>query len=220
MKKLICTLLTAGLLLTLAACAEESGKPTNPVTPNGGSQSEQQSPVQTQKQTETEPKAAPAVNNPQLENVYEFTFRNIAINVPNWKKIEQGYTDVFIINGKKYVALTCDDDSEGVAFADAHETAFAVFKQSIQASSYVNSLNVEKEETETINGIQVYRYEGTMNCGHDTIYDAYAVGYSFVMDGVACNVTGSVIDKDQPQEEIDAMRELVDAMIQTLRPQE
>lgn len=217
MKKLICTLLSAILLLTLAACAEESGKPTNLAAPNGG-QSEQQTPVQTQKQTE--PKDTPAVNNPQLENVHKVAGREIVINVPNWQKIDQGYTKVFILKGKKYVAVTCDDDSDGVAFEDAHETAFAVFKQSIQASSYVNSLNVEKEETETINGIQVYRYEGTMNCGHDTIYDAYAVGYSFVMDGVACNVTGSVIDKDQPQEEIDAMRELVDAMIQTLRPQE
>ena len=202
MKKLICTLLTAGLLLTLAACSEESGKPTNPVTPNGGSQSEQQSPVQTQKQTETELKE-PITENQLIPNVYEVALKNIAINVPNWQMIEQGYTDVFIIKGKKYVAVTCSRDSEGIA-----------------ASSYVNSLNVEKEKTETINGIQVYRYEGTMNCGHDTIYDAYAVGYSFVMDGVACNVTGSVIDYDQPQEEIDAMRELVDAMIQTLRPQE
>lgn len=211
MKKLICVLLSFILVLSLTACAE---KTDTPAAANVGA-SEQQNPVQTEMQPQET-----AVVNPQLPNVYEIPLKNIAINVPNWQEIEQGYTQIFIINGQKYVAVTCVYDSEGIAFDDAHETAFAKFKHNIQSSSYVNSLNVDKEETKTVNGIQVYRYEGTMNCGHDTIYNAYTVGYSFVMDNVACNVTGSVIDHEQPQEEIDAMRELVDAMIQTLRNQE
>lgn len=214
MKKLICALLSFILMLSLTACVEKTDTPSTPAAANVGA-SEQQNPVQTEMQPQET-----AVVNPQLPNVYEVPMKNIAINVPNWQKIELGYTVAFIINGKKYVAVTCEYDSEGIAFDDAHETAFAEFKHSIQDSSFVNSLQVEKEEVETVNGIQVYRYEGTMNCGHEYIYDAYAVGYSFVMDNVACNVTGSVIDYEQPQEEIDAMRELVDAMIQTLRNRE
>ena len=214
MKRIICLLLTVLMTLLLAACGE-SGDPTqaHPDATQSG-----QKPVSTERTTE-EAIGRPS-GNAELVNVYEVAGKEIYINVPNWQKIDQGYTKIFIINGQKYVAVTCEMDSEGTAFEDAHDVAFAEFKHCIQNYSYVNSLTAEKEEDLTVNGIKVRRFEGKLNCGHDTVYDAYAVGYSFIMDGVACNVTGSVIDQDQPQAEIDAMRELVDAMIQTLRSQE
>ncbi len=217
MKKTICLLLSIVLALLLAACGGESGNPTGAAP--SASLPEGQTQAQTEPRIETIPKGD-SNGNVDLENVHRVAGKDIYINVPNWQRIDQGYTKVFIINGQKYVAVTCEKHSDGAAFEEAHEIAFAKFKANIQNYSYVNSLNVEKESVETVNGIKVYRFEGKLNCGHDTVYDAYAVGYSFIMDNVACNVTGSVIDQEQPQAEIDAMRDLVDAMIQTLRSQE
>lgn len=158
--------------------------------------------------------------NSQLINTFKIVSKDIYMNVPNWQKIEEGYTDVFILHGKKYIAVTGILKSNNPTLSEAHEQGFKEFQMSIQNYSYVNKLIAEKEETKTINGIKVYRYEGKLNCGHDTIYDAYAVGYSFVMDGIACNIIGSVIDKSQPQDEINSMRELVDTMMMTVRSKE
>ena len=90
-------------------------------------------------------------------------------------------------------------------------------KKNIQNYSYVNSLTVKNDSTETVNGVEVYKYEGTVNCGKDTIYDAYVIGYSFIMDGVPCTITGSVIDQAQSQDMIDEIKATVEAMIKTLR---
>lgn len=143
--------------------------------------------------------------------------KNIYIDVPNYQEIERGYTRLFIVHDQKYVAVTANKKGDASSLTAAHASAFDKFKQSIQDDSYVNSLNITKESTETINGIEFYKYEGTLNCGHDTIYDAYTAGFSFVLDGVACNVTGSVVDQEQPEEMIEEIRSVVEAMIPTVR---
>lgn len=213
MKRLICFLISAVLLLALVACAKDP-QPTNPANPG----SEITEPSKPEKQ-ETDAPSKP-VENTELAQVYKIVSHEIYMDAPNWQKIEEGYSDVFIIHGQKYVTVTGVLDSNNPSLEEAHDLAIKEFKVGIQNYSYVNELVVEKEEKTTINGIEAYRYEGKLNCGHDTVYDAYAVGYTFVMDGIACNIIGSVIDTEQPQQEIDAMRQLIDDMMKTVRGNE
>ena len=85
----------------------------------------------------------------------------------------------------------------------------------------INSISITSEKTEKINGLEVYRFEGTMNCRKpdDTSsnYDAYVVGYSFVINGVPCSIIGSVQDVKQEQSMIKEMKATVEAMIKTVR---
>lgn len=161
---------------------------------------------------------------------YKVPGKNIYVDVPNWQKMEKGYTELFILHGIKYIAFTANRDGTTENIAAAHDSAFKYFKQSIQNYSYVNSLTVKKDSTQKINGIDVYKYEGTLNCGHDTIYDAYVIGFSFILDGVPCNITGSVIAEDGKtytmngkqltvdyDKEVTEMASIVEAMIQTVR---
>lgn len=163
-------------------------------------------------------------NNTLLGGTYRIA-NGVYLDVPDYEKKELGYTGLFVVfkdyyETQRYIAITKDDDTKVEALEEAHNVVFEVFKNNIQKYSYVNSLNIESESKENINGIDVYRYEGTLNRGHDTVYDAYVVGYSFIYNGIPCNITGSVDDEAQDQADIDEIREIVDAMIQTVRSEE
>ena len=79
---------------------------------------------------------------------------------------------------------------------------------------------ITKDEETTINGIDMYLFEGTINYGTDTKFDGYAKGCAFVLDGIPCEIVGSVIDKSQSQELIAEISEIVDEMTQTVRSEE
>lgn len=215
MKKIVTILLISMLALSTTACG----------TTNDGKNSEtsNNSSVAASSTTEkaTDNKDTNTDKDDVLSNIkfitYEVPDKNIVIDVPNYQKMDKGYTKIYILHGQRYVAFTAERDSTASNLAEAHEIAFEGFKECIQNYSYVNSLNVENEQTETINGIEVYKYEGTVNCGRDTIYDAYVIGYSFIMDGVPCTITGSIIDQDQDPQMIKEMKATVEYMIQTLR---
>lgn len=156
-------------------------------------------------------------NNVDLSYTYKVSGKNIYVDAPNWQEINKGFTQLYILHGQKYVAVTAEKNNSTTDLNEAHQFAFEKFKQNIQNYSYVNSLNVTKNSKETVNGVEVYKYEGTLNCGKDTVYDAYVIGYSFIMDGVPCNITGSVIDQEQPDEMIKEVKLIVESMIKTLR---
>ena len=85
-----------------------------------------------------------------------------------------------------------------------------------------NSLSVLDSSEVTINDISTYRFKGLLNCAldisnRDNSYDAYAFGYSFIMDGIPCSIIGSIINQEQAQTDIDEITAIVDAMIKTLR---
>lgn len=152
-----------------------------------------------------------------LSDSYKVPGKNIVIDVPDYQPMEKGFTKLYILHGVKYVAVTANKNETETKLMKAHEVAFEKFKENIQNYSYVNSISIKNEKKENVNGVEVYRYEGTLNCGRDTVYDAYVVGYSFIMDGVPCTITGSVIEQSQSEEMISEIRDTVDAMIKTLR---
>lgn len=217
MKKIVTILLISMLALSTTACGTNTDSKNSENSSNGNSSAV----VSSTTEKATDNKDANSDNDDVLSNIKFITYKvpgkNIVIDVPNYQKLEKGYTDVFILHGQRYVAVTAERFSTATELAQAHEDAFEKFKSCIQNYSYVNSLNVENEKTETINGIEVYKYEGTVNCGRDTIYDAYVIGYSFIMDDVPCTITGSIIDQEQDPQMIKEMKATVEYMIQTLR---
>lgn len=210
MKKILCVIAALLFLLTMTACGNETQDENN----NSSTDSNQP-------QTSQMDPSGNAESNDDSEVVLSYSYKvpgkNIVIDVPNWQEIEKGYTQLYILHGVKYVAFTADDSVSISSLNEAHDIAFSKFKENIQNYSYVNDLTVISDSVETISGIEMYKYEGTLNCGRDTIYDAYVIGYSFIMDGVPCTVTGSVIDQEQPEDMIAEMKATVEAMIQTLR---
>ena len=153
---------------------------------------------------------------------YKVAGESIYIDVPNYQKINKGFTEIFILHGYKYVAVTAHVNERTSNIKEAHEIAFEKFKSNIQSNSRVNSINITKDSIEKINGIEVYKYEGTLNCelGFTKNYDVYCIGYSFIMDDIPCTLIGSIIDEEQKQEDIDEMRKMVEASIKTLRSEE
>ncbi len=171
-----------------------------------------------QKNTETEQSIDQNTN--RLTGIYRVPMKNIYISTPAYQEIEEAYTELFIVQNSRYIAITAARKDTASSVQDAHTKAFEEFKQNIQSYSYVNSLSITKDSTKTINGIDIYRFEGTMNCGHDTVYDAYAVGYSFIMDGIPCEIIGSVIDKNQSESLINEISAVVNEMIKSVRTEE
>lgn len=204
MKKILLSLLCGTMILSMTTgCGSEPTNTGNQETNNNNKVEEN-----------TKPEENAKVDLPLTHKV---SGKNIYVDAPNWQEIDKGFTKLYILHGEKYVAITAEKNNTTTDLDKAHEYAFAKFKQNIQNYSYVNSLNVTKNSKETVNGVEVYKYEGTLNCGKDTVYDAYVIGYSFIMDGVPCTITGSVVDKTQPDEMIKEVKSTVEAMIKTLR---
>lgn len=226
---MVCLVVLA-LVITIVVLVLKQGNTTTttPEAPTTGTENKVEEKKEENKNTTTN-------NAVDLSNSYKVPGKKIVINVPNWQEMEKGFTELYILHGLKYVAVTAETTSVVTTVEEAHTKAFEKFKQNIQNYSYVNSLTVKTSSKETINGIEVYKYEGTLNCAldysnRDNSYDAYVIGYSFIMDGVPCNITGSVIAEDGKiyqkngeqvtvnyEEEVSEMKSTVEAMIKTLR---
>lgn len=153
-----------------------------------------------------------------LPNTYKVPSKEIYVNGPKYQEIEQGYTELFIVHDKKYCAFSSDRKSTANSLLEAHEYAFAKFqKNMMNYSGGVNSISIENEDYLTVNDIESYYFEGTINYGKDNIHDGYAVGYAFIMDGVPCEIIGSVIDDEQSTDTIQEIKDNVDAMMESVR---
>lgn len=206
MKRLIENFLIISMILTLSACG--STKETTKLTNN------QEANIQDQQNTHSEE----SKNQSLLPYTYQVPLRDIYVDVPNYQEIEEGYTRVFIVHEKKYVTVTSVLNNTATDAKDAYSKAFDVFCVCMQNyEGGPNSFHIKADKMMTINGIDVYYFEGTINYGEENLYDGYGVGYSFIMDDIPCAIIGSVIDKEQPEELKKEIKEIVDAMIQSVR---
>lgn len=211
MKKTLTILIALTMLLSVSACGNsESQQPTDSTI-----SSSQVS------QTEGSSETVAQSSNTKLSGTYKVPLKNIYVDVPNYQEIEQAFTELFIIHDSRYVSFTEADGSEASSPKEAHKVAFKEMIPNMQNyEGGINGITITKDEETTINGIDMYLFEGTINYGTDTKFDGYAKGCAFVLDGVPCEIVGSVIDKSQSQELIDEISEIVDEMIQTVRSEE
>ncbi len=143
---------------------------------------------------------------------------NIYVDVPQFQEIEEGLTEVFIERGIKYVAITANWKAEASSLEDAHEKCFEKFADNMaNYQGGINSISITNSQKKTINGVEMIRFEGKINYGTDTKMDGYAVGYTFIMDNIPCEIIGSVIENDQSSAAINEITSIVDAMSLTVR---
>lgn len=210
MKKLLLTLLCGTLVLGMTTgCGDKSNNTDDNKTNNNNPSGENI------KQEEN--------NSVDLSYTHKASGKQIYVDVPNWDPMEltkQMMTTVYKIQGSKYVAIT-DIDESANTLSEAYQKTFDVFKANMYRYHPINSISITSEKTEKVNGLEVYRFEGTMNCRKpdDTSanYDAYVIGYSFIINGVPCSIIGSVQDVAQEQSMIKEMKATVESMIKTVR---
>lgn len=155
-----------------------------------------------------------------VARIYQVPAEKIYVNVPdyNYQEIEQGFTKMFVIGRELNVAITSDDTIKTTTLEQAHKEIFNDYTQNLQNYAKIDELKVKTDETVTINGIEMYKFEGELECHYDTRrYELYTIGYSFVMDGIPCSIEGTVLNETQPQDMIDNVRDTVNVMAQTVR---
>lgn len=211
MKKIISIIMALAMLMLFSACGKtETNTPANDIGTSSKSET-------------TEPKTSSqsSANKNVLTSTYKVPLKNIYVDVPNYQEIEQAFTELFIIHDSRYVSFTGAQMSTANSSKQAHEEAFKNLITNMQNyAGGINDIKISKDEEIQINGIDVYSFEGTINYGTDTKFDGYAKGYSFVLDGVPCEIIGSVIDKSQDKELIKEIEEIVSEMIKTVRTEE
>lgn len=158
------------------------------------------------------------MSNIELELTYKVPGKAICFDYTNkYQNIEYGYTEIFTIHTQKTIAFTSDEMQVADNLSDAHHIAWDKFLSNMEVEGY-SQVNITSDEYVTINGIEMYRYEGTMPFVHEgTPFDGYAVGYTFIMDDVPCTLVGTVLEYEQSPELIEEVETMVEAMIQTLR---
>lgn len=215
MKRTLCLLLALALVLTTVGCGTDTKEPSEP---NNKVESEKDSTNNTEKET-LESESSSVETEVELPLTHKVPLKQVVISVPKWQNIEYGYTEVYNREEKLYIAFTYDRDKTVEGVKDAHQVAWDKFLVNLRNHKYEQVI-LTKEEIVTINGIEMYRYEGTMPYQDDgKSFVGYTVGYSFIMDGVPCTLVGSVTDPAQSDEYIKQVTDTVEAMIKTLRSQ-
>lgn len=203
MKKLIKSILALMLCFTLCGCQSENSNP----------QANEQEQINNEE------------NNNQNENNYTdklpieeiFLLRDYSINFPAWSVYDSPYLK--ICNNQESIITIVDTMEDTTNLNDAHEKAIKCYIDNIYMEADIMNVVVVNDTVETINGIEMYRYEGYAEIELDKrMQEAYAIGYSFMLEGTACTLIGVILDLDQTQEMMDEMEKTVDLMIQTLRP--
>ena len=205
-------ILASGMAAVMAAAALACSGGSKPAEQNGG-QDNKPSETQTANSTKA-PDSTPKSD--LLGPVERFPLGKMYINVPSYQRIEEGYTTLRILHGVRFFALTGEPRKTVTTLQEAHDACMETFGVAMR-TRLINELSITEDSTETVNGIEVYKFVGTLSIGRDTVYDAFAIGYSFMVDGMPYNIIGCVTDKEQKQEDIAHVTEVVEAMILTLR---
>jgi len=233
MRKYILSVLLVIAMVVLAGCGAAEKEDTT-----AAASAEVTDTTETKEITETAPAGTTAEDSPVQEPSAETTVaedsllpelfkvagKSIWVNVPDWKELEYGFTQAFVCieDGDEFVSVTADQKKEASNVEEAHEIAFAKFVGNIDNQTLVNEMDNITYTNETINGIDVYKYEGTYQSGKDwvdkTLYrNCYIIGYSFISDGIPCTINGVLDDEEQNPDQIAELKEIVEAMMLTVR---
>ena len=156
---------------------------------------------------------------PYLAGTYTTATKEITLDVPAYKYIEQGYAQVFLDDGVKVVVFTCMERKNSSTPEDAYELCWETTRAGVDYYGHINeeghNLNVTEK---TVGDIETLYYEGTMRLDRYEPYrTAQTYGYAFTYLGRPCMIWGYVLDKEQPQDQIDEIKNVVDAMMESVR---
>lgn len=209
MKKLICVFLATITLLCFTACEKKEDKPADGT--DSGSQ------VVSIESTETLKEKTVSKSN--LPRKYNVPLADVYIDAPAWQEIEKGTTEVFIVQEQKFVSVTVSFDKAN-NLQEVHTLNGDSMMANLENFFMPQEIVIESDSTDIINGVKVYRYEGHIACGKAQPYDAYIVGYDFIINDIPVSIHGGVINKDQPEDIKTEIKTIVDEMMETLRTEE
>lgn len=148
--------------------------------------------------------------------------RYVYISTPadrNYTEREKGFIEMFTDYEKRMITVSSlrgerykDDTLEGV-----YKKVIEHEKLGLSAYWDIGEATYTQQDKMTINGIEMLRCEGTIKNDYGGIYDAYIIGYYFLIEDTPCSVIGFVKDKEQPQDIINEVRDYVDGMVKTIR---
>ena len=203
MKNLIKVILASMLCFTLCGCQSEV--------------SNSQNTVQSQMNNEGNNNKNETNYTDELPIEEIFILREYCINFPAWSVYERAF--VKVCNNQESIISIVDTNVDATSLDDAHDKAIKCYIDNIYMEADIMNVVAVNESVETINGIEMYRYEGYAEIELDKrMQEAYAIGYSFILEGKACTVIGVVLELDQTEKMMDDMEKNVDMMIKTLRP--
>lgn len=210
MKKFISILLTLSLIIAFASCS--NGNSNNNVQNNDSGNS-----VNTDATTENNGSGLGDMFNTSkvLVGTKKVPLKNIYFDTPDMHYMESGYADIYLENYDKYVVFMCGFDKVANSTEESHDLLFPMFIDSVSTCDNLHELGKITEKNTTINGIDVYSFEGEILS--DDNLNEYIKGYTFVFEGLPCAIYGVVMDENQPQEDIDYISEVVDEMMKSVR---
>lgn len=211
MKKFISILLTLSLIIAFAGCS--NGNSNNDVQNNDSGNS-----VNTDAATENNGSGLGDIFNTSklLVGTMKIPGKEIYFDTPELHYIESGYVHIYVENYDKYVAFVRAGNNDVATSAkDVMNYTFQRFIDGVSNCDSLYELGEITEKNTTINGIDVYSFEGEISTDND-LYE-YIKGYTFVFEGLPCAIYGVVMDENQPQEDIDYISEVVDEMMKSVR---
>lgn len=176
-------------------------------------------------ETTTTVEDASEENSSVLEDSFRLVFADKYISVPPYPSISKSVNDVFVVKYSRFICLTnYDYDVSEVELDEIQELLFDDFAYaSGYYTTYSEPVEFRNETTETItvNGMEAWRFEGTLYCDYEGYTaEEYCVGYTCIVNDTPLMITGVVVDEDQPQDLIDEITTYVDEMITTIRDEE
>lgn len=212
MKKIISILLVLSFIIAFASCANNKSSDEN--SKNDANNSEI---TVTENENIGNNSNDSFKKSKHLVGTNYVSMKDIYYDIPDMHFIESGYADIYIDNYDKYVTFLCDWTNEVDSLEVVQDLMFPIFRDSISNSDFINELGEITGNTTTVNGIDVYAFEGVVNAGLRANRDEYIKGYTFIFEGVPCAIYGVVMDENQPQEDIDYISEVVDEMMESVR---
>ncbi len=148
--------------------------------------------------------------------------RDVYISTPadrNYTEREKGFVEMFTDYEKRMItiaSLRIEKEAE-YTLQSVYEKVIEHEKLALSAYWNIGETSYTHQDKMTINGIEMLRCEGMVKNDYGGVYDAYIVGYYFLIEDTPCSVIGFVKDKEQPQDIINEVRDYVDAMVKTIK---
>ena len=222
MKKIVITIAAMLLITSLTACSGSSrdSDSTSVAT------TEASTSTQTEKTVAAEStKAVEPIKDDDLLTT-KFPLVKKYVDGPGWQIVEKGYTKLYNINDRKFIALTTNDELSVSKPSEVLDTLLKDFQQGTYSMCGVKDVikyDIKDTKEMTINGTDYVRYQGYLVCEGELkkMFNCYFVGYTFICeeDGkqIPCQMIGAVVSDEQEQSDIDEITKYTDAMVHTIR---
>ena len=211
------------LITSLTACSGSSGESdsTSVATTEASTSTQAEKTVAAESTKVTEP-----TKNAELSLTIPIAFVDKSVDGPNWQIVEQGYTDFFNINDRKFIALTTNPDLSVNKPAEVLDALLKTFQQCAETmcgAKDVIKYDIKDTKEMTINGTDYVRYQGYIigEGSQKKMYNCFFVGYTFIGERngktIPCQMIGAVVSDEQEQSDIDEITKYTDAMVYTIR---